>query len=102
VERTVESVAELIIKEVQDISGAEIDLRGERFIKAIRLDALLAKVGGYEGTIRDPVSKAVRAISLLEWQNHDPATTWLTVSFEADIDAPESVALLEQRRIQRP
>jgi hypothetical protein len=65
-------------------ASLRVDLPEGPVVKAVKLEKLIAQIGGLEGYMRDPVSKELRAVSLAAWKDRDPGSTWLSVYFEED------------------
>jgi hypothetical protein len=62
-----------------------IEWEGTDYPASATLRAWLQRFGGVEGELRDPSDpNRYHAISLAEWTDRDPDSTWLSVVFERE------------------
>ena len=67
---------------IQEVEGPIWDGSGaERFRRGHRLADLVAKFGGYRGEMINPFNDERVAVSLEEWRDRDPESTYLMISF---------------------
>jgi hypothetical protein len=76
-----------IVEEVASDSR-EIIVEGRNLLRGQTLASLVAELGGNDGEVIQPTTGARFPVSLDEWRDRDPHSTWLEVSFITELAAP--------------
>lgn len=63
-----------------------MEVAGRKYELGMSLERLLQRLGGYEGTLRNPSTGNDVSVSLEEWRTRDPRTVWLEVEFISSDD----------------
>jgi hypothetical protein len=69
------------VKEIP-ADARSVVLNGKRYLRGRTLASYLEEFGGFEGEVTQPSTGERFAISLEQWRDRDPTSTWLDVMFD--------------------
>jgi hypothetical protein len=71
----------VVVRQVDPELVDRVNIEGTELPAAQSLNRWIERLGGYDGELTDPSGRR-HTVSLQQWREADPETTWLQVTFE--------------------